>query len=333
MKSYIIFFAMGLYLFSFAGCTNFSRDKDIALPDNAPKTMVLQADLPSDSPDNEFCFLTRTNRIGQYIKFDFNVGAILYRDTLNPANNIINGVTDRDLSYAYDTVTGAKMSLFRNDSFIGDIKRDITEPSGIYKTDDNLKPLTEGATYTIKVTAPSFKTIEAAQKVPNYIPAKNVYITKDSYIKAGGQKLSELFIEFDDPPNSEDYYAVSIVVQDTFGNFYARSRANDDVFAIDPLASSAFTINDRGFNGQKYTWRIGISGVGIKLYNNNLRGLYVNFRAVSKEFEQYRRATELIQKLQENPYVEPYTVFTNVKNGYGLFNISGKATRVYLTLK
>ena len=331
MKLSIIFLAMGLFLFAFTGCTNFSRDKDIALPNDVPKRMVLQADLPSDSPDNEFCFLTRTNRVGQYIKFDFNIGAVLYLDTLNPANTIINGVNNLGLRYAYDTVIGAKMSLFRNDSFIGDIKRDITEPSGIYKTDDNLKPLTEGATYTIKVTAPNFETIEAAQKVPNYVPTKSIYINRDSYIKADGQKLSELFIEFDDPPNSEDYYAVSIVVQNTVGDFYPWSRVNNDVYAIDPLASSAFTINDRGFNGQKYRWRVGLAYLGLD--NNNLRGLYVNFRAVSKEFEQYQRATELIQKLQENPYVEPYTIFTNVKNGYGLFNISGKATRVYLPLK
>lgn len=329
-----LFFLLKISFFALllTGCTEFSRKKDVPLPENAVRKMVLQADLPSQSPEKNFVFLTRTNGAGQYINFDFNVGGILYRDTANPRNNIINGVTD-PFTITFDTVRGAKVSLFRNDTFLTDIKRSITDPNGVLRTDENLAPFTEGSTYKIRVTAPNFETIEAEQKVSKFIPAKKITYTKGSYTKSDGQRLSEIFIEFDDPPSSEDYYSVSVVTQSISGNLSSLVRSNRDIFTLDPLATSALTINDRGFNGQKYTWRIGTYYYGGDIYSTNINGLYVTFRTVNKDFETYRRSVELIEKIQNNPYVEPYSIYTNVKNGYGLFNISGKATTVYIPLK
>ena len=225
------------------------------------------------------------------------------------------------------------MFLYRNDTLLTEVKRSVTDPNGIFQTDKDLKPFTEGATYKIRVTAPGFETIEAEQKVPNFVPIKKITFKRSSYTKSDGGKLSEILIDFDDPVETEDFYAVSIIVEGIDGAFYSWNRANQNVFALDPLATSAFTINDRSFNGQRHSWAIGLDGVDTSNIYSSVKIIYVNFRTVNKDFEKYRRSTELIDQLQSNPYIEPYTIYTNVKNGYGLFNINGKVSNAVIKLR
>lgn len=291
----------------FASC-NYVYDKPIDIPVSTENKLVLQADFLSDSPNGNIVFVTKTNAVGQYVQFDSAKSNAPFT------------------SFNADSVPGARVFLFKDDVLVSEIYHQIKDANGIFTT-QGLPPFVQNAFYKIRVTAPGYTSIEAVQTVPNYVPLKNSKFNFGGITTNGGVPLSEIQLNFDDPANEENYYAIVGTTCDPFCN----QKFDASFEQIDATATSSKLLSDKFFNGNNYTWRIGtLEG---EVLGTPRVSLSLTFSTVNKAFVDYQKSTANVVKAAGSPYVEPFTPLTNVTNGYGFFNLRGKTSRVSFELK
>ena len=324
MKSSNIIVLTTMVLLSLEGCAE--RFSEVEIPTNAIQKMALYATFDASDPSDTYVFLTKTNDAGNLVTWNFNRNAILSRDTSNGqvVKNDGGGIV-------FDTVAGAKVQLFRNDTLIATLQKSVTGPDGVFKT-GKLAPFTFNATYKIVATAPNFETIESVQKVQTSVKPDSVYFSDYEYSDKRGTVFKEVIIEFQDPPNEVNNYEISLTTIDTFRGYESFLEFDDQ----DPNKINYYTISDKyfltsdkGFNGQRYKRRIGINKSYVYPY---YRGFNIYFKAVNKDYEDFIKLVKLLNDAQSNPFVEPFQPYSNVKNGYGFFLIFGEQRKNFLKI-
>ena len=292
-----------------------------------------------DDYDGQFATVASSQSIRKGIQWTHNLG-----DTIGL---IYNPITTRNIprlnsgyNLLYDTVKGVKLSLYEEDKLLYDFKPNFPyDPRGTFYSDRKVK-FSPNKTYKMVVTAPGFDTLVARQKPVSNVKIRSVrFKIGTAALPAISGRLCELLIDIDDNPNEENYYAVDAVTVYVDTISVGSQRIPDEkyfiekLYAIDKNATNAKVISDRNFNGQRYTWRIG-------LFPNN--GPYkfppdakviVLFRSVNKDYEAYQRQLDLIASTDSNPFAEPFKLKTNTEGGYGLFAISGVPDTLTVLLK
>jgi len=191
--------------------------------------------------------------------------------------------------------------------------------------------------YTVKVSAPGFETIEATNIIPKPVETfeisvndiKRREITNDNH-------RSDLEISFNatvtinDPSDDENYYHINFSLIDSLretvgGNTITYLAEGLPIVLKDPINNSpaipgfsgAF-VRDQMFNGQSQDFVFNITNEVIKA--NYLSGdLVLEIRSVSEEYYLYHTSLYRQYQASQVPLSEPVQVFTNIKNGYGLF--------------
>jgi hypothetical protein len=288
----------------------FEFEKKIDVPSTNGNRLVVQVDFNYENANLVPIFVTRTNDVGKYITFN---------QSLDPRTGQYIEI---------DTVAGARVFIYKNDILLREIKHRAQDPNFTFTT-QSLPPFEEGAIYKLQVTAPGFETIEAIQKAPQYVPLKGLKFNNASITLDNSRVLSEIVLEIDDPSNQENYYTIGAIQTDSSSNgLYSYTTRFEK---LDPVSTSTEVIGDKTFNGQKYFWRLGTDQI-MDLNNPSNRKLKFTFSTVSAEYERYIRANDNIIKAGNNPFVEPVAPYTNVKNGFGFFNIRGKKSTFTIKL-
>ncbi|MFM2269965.1 MAG: hypothetical protein RL757_3406 [Bacteroidota bacterium] len=295
----------------------FDFNKDIVLEEQPPK-MVLISDLVVGQSD-AYVFLTRTRTPNGVARWDFNVGDTIYKNPTNPNDFLINKFPN---VIAYDTVRNATVLLYENDSLIATLRQKPTEVKGVYSAEFN-RPIMEGKTYKIKAYAPGFDTIEATQRAPKSVPLQQLRFQKDIFT-LNNYLYDGLTLRFQDPAGLGDNYSFTAFWTDTSN---AGLTNNVAIYKVENIATDYDLLADRLFDGQTFNWQVGIVISG-NIGNNfgRVKTLTVRFRTVSSDFEAYRRSYIQLQNSIGNPFVEPFQLFSNVKNGLGVFSMSGRET-------
>ena len=281
---------------------NFIATEEIKVPPQK-SLIALYCDIIKDTSEVGV-YLTRTRNIGETVFFNFQPPS-------NPSD-------PRTAFMAYDTIKGAKIDLYRDGIFYARIDS-VSKKSGLYVKKLS-KPINDKAEYTIKVAASGFDSIETTQRMPSDVPLIDATFSKASFFNNAYGRLSEVILEFQDPVDSEDAYFVEV---------YSFDPKNDlqrlEVFQIDPFASSGQFTTDKRFNGQKYRWRIGLRlGVYDAVPIPAATELIIIFKPVSKDYVLFQKSYDLLIKqiYGDNPFAEPLSVYSNVKRGTGLFNMT-----------
>ncbi len=246
--------------------------------------------------------------------------------------------------YSRREMKNAKVELFQNGVKLFDIpyyEKGTDFASGtIFQLDKVASKMTDGATYTLKVSSAGFENVESTQKVPtkpvisNPIFKKNDFI--DNSIDGAGKKLDLVQFDLTDP-SEENYYTIALdnIVQDTVTKkifTLSESHSIDQQFTkslFDDAYGSKHTINDAIFNGKKFSFRMGV-GIGFGFWDPNTQTLIENIKLIayrasiySLTQEKYLYESSLIAKENElgSLFGEPVVINTNIKNGFGIFSI------------
>ncbi len=199
-----------------------------------------------------------------------------------------------------------------------------------------------GEDYRINIDIEGFETLQANDKIPkapNLISAS----FKDSvYTDSEGYFLSQAEIVFRDDPNEENYYELileqlydeeewiqlfgMVVPYASTVKVYFDLETNDLVIENEgQLALYAFeypVFSDELFNGETYAMRANYGSTWASANNPN-SNLVVILRSVSKDYYTYRKSLTAHIETQFSDVwdgvVEPASMFTNIKNGYGIF--------------
>lgn len=194
------------------------------------------------------------------------------------------------------------------------------------------QPLQRGLQYEIRASHAGFPSVQASQIMPDdnfLVDTGYVRETLDQF----GERQTEISAVISDPANERNYYELKgyyasydiqtfydpVTMQytyDTVGLVYA--PVNFDEFP-DPNVQAGVggtaMVSDQFFNGQ--TYRLQGSYYG-PLYSSDFR---VVVRNVSEEYYKWSRG--YFQQVNSDfvLFAEPFTVYSNVENGLGIFGL------------
>ena len=278
---------------------------------------IIEVEVPAHEPQ-----LTVTAHL-----FDGNPNQFIY---INHSRGILDSAEIRP-------VTNAVVDLYEGNNLIKNFSftpEEDLEEYGKYLTDS--VSFISGKTYTLKVQSTEYGNLEGTQIMPTKVKINNATYEKDGTIDRYGERVDEISIEFDDPQEEKNYYAVSVLGAYLYEN-------NDTSFIIpnwymsttpvDPIleeASGILLFSDATLDGKKYTLKLGIfadqnryfglpNGVGIE---GQLIGLNVILSSVSQDYYSFWKSMNTFEDNQDNFFAEPTNVYENVEGGIGIFTIS-----------
>ena len=255
--------------------------------------------------------VTRTRNLGELVKWDFN-----YKDIIEktPDTTIYNFG-----QFLYDTVKNVTVQLYEGDSLIRRFKQDDPYLKISYLADR--VDYKKNVEYTLKVFAPGFDTVIGKQKPPSEVKlTKAEFIPNKIPAKGNAVSLGELNMEFDDIPNEENFYHVDAYLQ--AGPSNKRYSLYLTPVKVDGNATSNRFLNDKTFDGKKYTWRLGLPLGYAPPLQVDSANLVIYFRSTSKDYDLYQRSLEINSIAQQSDFAEPTSSYTNLKGGIGVFAIS-----------
>lgn len=227
-------------------------------------------------------------------------------------------------------VPDAKVSLFIDGKF-----DQILKKFGLsYGSQTFLFPKA-GVEYSISVEKEGYETVTAKGKIPEKILIKETMLIPFAANNDLKNPMSQLSIIFDDPAGQQNFYEIMVLLDQNESSKF-KLFTNDHIItsesyypsplAFDSKQPDRLLFSDKNINGKTHKLEVTylaplyILG-GAKYINSHL--IYVIFRSISEDY--YRYYTSLLkQKNAIRPEIlygaaEPSSVYSNIKNGYGVF--------------
>lgn len=347
MKNLIQFLGL-ILLIPFFACDEdkFSPIVEIDIPAHTPR-LVVRADWQTGG-DSLAVFVSKSRGVLDKTPTNFNQ---TYKYWNGNGRDSIKVVQEY-----YDTVPNTKVEILRNGQLLGTIPyatKGYHIAKKLYKLDS-----VSGTTYTIRVSAPNFETVEASQKVQENFKILRGGYRKDAAVLrdlsdpfSSPRRGDELTFELEDNGNDENYYFISkpqipnfyssfghssvIITKDTLKKQYVATGYLNN---IDPNMEDNF-LPDRIFNGKNYVWRFWLQpdlyfyAPNSSAYlNSKIKSgdkIMVTISSVTKDYVLFLKTLDLAYSAQDNPFfTEPVILHTNVKNGYGIFTISSTKSAI-----
>ena len=198
--------------------------------------------------------------------------------------------------------------------------------NGLYR--NPLAQPTVAGEWKLKVSAPGFTTVEAADTIPPAIPISSISIDKEQ-IESFAYEV-DFQIHFDDPDAVANFYRLEI-----FGHYSDGSYFDFGMRSSDPaIRQSNFEnngpfdtddyvyrplFNDVLFNGTDYTLDVSLDVWAGGAGQPQLQFFRVYLHSVSEAYYNYIQTIRLQDQARDNPFSEPVFIFQNIENGLGIF--------------
>ncbi len=320
------------YLNFFVVCNLFScsflGEDTVNIPPQKSRIAIF-AELFNDEELDQLVILSRTRNLNEPIVWSTAKGDTIFNQNGGYTINFID----------FDSVLGAKIKLTSDNKDVAIFVQVDPFYKSVYGS--KIERLETGSNCKLQVSAPDFDTVFAEQIVPKSVKLVKAYFKRNSFKSLQTGTLSELFLEFDNDPSAINYYAADVFVRQTNRSDYYYTEAK--LIKLDQNADTPKFLSSKNFNTKRYVWRIGIDidndynlaidGIRNKPIPNNIINLAVRFRSTSKDFNEYAKNLEAVKSAKDNLFGEPITPFTNIKNGYGVFIVSGKADTMSVSLR
>jgi hypothetical protein len=225
---------------------------------------------------------------------------------------------DENWNLKIDIIENASVELWSENNFVTNLSY---LKNGNYSTSDFF-PIANKE-YNVVINVPEYNLINAADKIPAKVEIKNVewnIIEHNEYWLE-----SELAITFQDIPNENNYYMLSLFTEEVYNNLNYRNyiyySSNDIVLSEKNIledneqsyigSNAIFT--DEIFSGNEYTLKVKFDLFSIT------QKITVNINTLSETMYKYFKSLEQQNNAGDNPFAEPVFVNSNVKNGLGIF--------------
>ena len=195
------------------------------------------------------------------------------------------------------------------------------------------RPFQAGSTYEIRAAHPDYPAVSAVQVVPADFQVDSLRVRRDAVPGEFGDRLDLLEVFLKDQPGVKNYYEVTILkryydyISDPTTGTYDTTAVYEYPLGVegfnDPNVQFGFgnggLISDQFFDGQTYKFQ-------ARFYGNNGGSsdstVIVRIRNVTEDYFKWSRSYEANYNADENPLVEPISVFHNLQNGLGIFSIA-----------
>jgi hypothetical protein len=202
-----------------------------------------------------------------------------------------------------------------------------------------------GKNYRMVITSEG-KKLEAETILPNKVDVVSV----DTASVESANNLRNILIKMKiKDPEGDDYYRIVYMwetisyIQDSKGaRKYYRSYNQSGIASDDPVFKSVYNnfgdeiidgpgndyhiFPDTYFNGKEYSVRFrttpgyfgntySYGSYGTRIYERN----EIHIQKLSKDFYNYLKYLKLYRFYHDNPFAEPVPIYSNIKNGIGIF--------------
>jgi hypothetical protein len=199
------------------------------------------------------------------------------------------------------------------------------------------KIVRDGYHYTIRVSAPGFTAAESSTVVPSQSVIAGVSRVRNARSTSNSGTQDEVTIKLDDPAGESNFYLLQFFpanyASGTGYPIYCVSTTDKDLEAIgdnaDPFSTEncfdggSLLMKDVNFNGRQKTLRFYINSYDLNdiiLPGGGTARPYVRVHRITEDYFKYVKSYNVYYNASDNPFAEPSNVFSNVKNGYGIFS-------------
>lgn len=178
-----------------------------------------------------------------------------------------------------------------------------------------------GKSYVLRASAPGFESIEAISSIPE--PAQILSVSWEDTVVWNRAPEPEglVTIEFQDDPNEENYYFITLAKADTAASFsdtiiFFRPIP---IYSHDPTVEGDFQegalLSDQFFNGKRRTVNLNMSPEYLREGEN----VWCFVGTISRDFYWYRRTMDEQENNWIDPFLQPVELHSNVTGGLGIF--------------
>lgn len=255
---------------------------------------------------------------------------IVVNSFLNP-DSIIKVNISKGLNI-FDTlnvlfVDNANIELLTDNQSLGFLKYD---KDGNYLM--NFKPV-ENKKYNLQVTVPGFAKCEASDIIPS---KTNIISIDTASVYKNYTNVLECKINFLDNPETEDYYLLDIkaiagyyIIQhsnnedDNDTTYFEQSIdfETDDDFVEEKIESDnimyGVIFSDKLINGKLNKITVDIDNNILQIKDKNVIKFYL--KKISKDYYLYAKSYARYLNYDDELFGEPIQVYSNIKNGFGIF--------------
>ncbi len=205
------------------------------------------------------------------------------------------------------------------------------------------RKIREGYTYLVKVNANGFTEATAETSVPSQAALTRLQRVKNARTNSSGLYEDEITLTLTDPAAEENFYLVQVFSPAySVGSGYPIScvRTTDkDIEQLgysDPMdAENCYQgdevlMKDVNFNGGQKVLKLYVESGMLQDFINPTTGSvsrpYIHVVRITKDHFKFMKSFSLYWNTEDNPFAEPVNVFSNVRNGYGVFSAYTKVT-------
>lgn len=211
-----------------------------------------------------------------------------------------------DNSYSFDVVNNALVII----TYPGGIS-DTLKQLGSVTSYKSTSPLSGNGNFTLYVAAEGYQ-ITAKTDIPAPVP---IQTTDTSTMVIESRQYFEIDMKFNDPPGTKNYYMAEVQREGWSGEWYNLFTTTSDMNASGEY-NGKIIFSDELFNGLSKTFRIEISKEDLTSVSDSVN-LMVNLYSLSYDSYMYMLTVE--QSGYNSPFTEPVVVYSNIKEGYGIF--------------
>lgn len=243
------------------------------------------------------------------VTIDFNQEPKLCLNcVLNPDSIITARVTASrgiETSFDFENIDDATILLYENNEFLGEL---TAEGNGSYSL--NVKPISNNE-YQIEITHPDYPGGAASTQIPRPPIVAYRFESLPEY-----EVWVNAFFEIQDPKSTANYYWLKpFDTNAPFIDNFNRSLDTDSKYGY--VYDYYMRISDAGYDGET----LSLNTIAIK-------GRERKFWAVDTHYDKYLKSSLKVQlnKESELPFQEPMQIYSNIKNGYGIFGSCATTT-------
>lgn len=229
--------------------------------------------------------------------------------------SLSNKIDSTSIQYIDD----ATIELYENEAFI-ELLNNVGD--GNYASNYIVK---EGHAYSTKIIVPNYDSVFASTYIPEITPITKVEIIENAGITSYGSIYSAVNITFGNNPLIDQYYQVYVkFIRDEIRHEVQIANFNDPVILNEGLPLALFS--NAIISGATYTMQLNFSPYKYKVSGKGefWHPFVVEIKSVSYDYYQFYRNYYLYERGRwGDGIVSPMghtSLYSNVKNGYGVFN-------------
>lgn len=250
----------------------------------------------------------------------------------------------------FESIENATVEVYHQGQFLMNltdfVPSDLVTGIGYYTNlNTTIRPIA-GESYTIKVAAPNFEATTANDVIPITSAVSNI-----NYNLEIGEKINfnypiegQISFTINDAVSTNDYYAINIfyksdyiqtnrilggIIQllDSISNKNLNYNLDFPSATTSIILNGNFVFSDELFNGTARIFNLELKD-NLELKNHEPDILYLQIIRLSKTYYDYALDFNEQLRASQDPFAEPFPVFSNVENGFGI--VAGQVIQTFI---